>query len=116
MKTIADADYHLPLAAHTEIGAHRTSHVPCNFSDSVFIPISLRARLATQAKRWLKWGLKKLTAGDLWAAVELMPVPYSPCPKGGRPFMDNRDVLTAISFVFRPAYCRWRFPARWAVA
>ena len=44
---------------------------------------------------------KPLLEEDLWAALELLLPPEPPKPKGGRPRVPNRQVVTGILFVLR---------------
>src|SRR5512147_706219 len=44
---------------------------------------------------------KPLIPEDLWKAIEPLLPPEPPKPKGGRPRLDNRAVLTGILFVLK---------------
>ena len=44
---------------------------------------------------------KTLAADELWAIVEPLLPPELPKPKGGRPRIDDRAVLTGILFVLK---------------
>ena len=44
---------------------------------------------------------RPLVLSDLWTEIAPLLPPPRPCPKGGRPSIDNRAVLTGILFVRR---------------
>ena len=44
---------------------------------------------------------KPLLTDELWQAIEPLPPPEPPKPKGGRPRVSNRAALTGILFVLR---------------
>src|SRR5947207_1430032 len=44
---------------------------------------------------------KPLLPDDLWSRIEPLLPPHPPHPKGGRPFLDDRKVLTGIIFILK---------------
>ena len=44
---------------------------------------------------------KPLLPDELWELIEPLLPPHPPQPKGGRPFLDDRKVLTGIIFVLK---------------
>jgi transposase len=51
---------------------------------------------------------KPLLAEELWERIEPLLPPDRPKPKGGRPRVSNRQVLTGILFVLRTG-CPWEY-------
>ena len=44
---------------------------------------------------------KPLLPDELWKLIEPLIPPHPPQPQGGRPFLDDRKVLTGIIFVLK---------------
>ena len=44
---------------------------------------------------------KPLLPDELWRQIEPLLPPHSPHPKGGRPFLDDRKVLTGLLFILK---------------
>ncbi len=44
---------------------------------------------------------KPLLADELWELIQPLLPPHPPHPKGGRPFLDDRKVLTGILFILK---------------
>jgi transposase len=44
---------------------------------------------------------KPLLPDELWALIQPLIPPHPPQPKGGRPFLDDRKVLTGIIFILK---------------
>jgi len=44
---------------------------------------------------------KPLLPDELWKRIEPLLPPHPPHPKGGRPFLDDRKVLTGIIFILK---------------
>src|SRR3954453_7352254 len=44
---------------------------------------------------------KPLLPNELWETIKPLIPPHPPQPKGGRPFLDDRKVLTGIIFVLK---------------
>src|SRR6476646_8833429 len=44
---------------------------------------------------------KPLLPDDLWKLIEPLIPPHPPQPKGGRPVLDDRKVLTGINFILK---------------
>src|ERR1700682_2434359 len=44
---------------------------------------------------------KPLLPDELWALIQPLIPPHPPQPKGGRPFLDDRQALTGIIFVLK---------------
>src|SRR5262245_51453589 len=44
---------------------------------------------------------KPLLPDELWALIEPLIPPHPPQPKGGRPYLDDRKVLTGIIFILK---------------
>ena len=44
---------------------------------------------------------KPLLPDELWVLIQPLIPPHPPQPKGGRPFLDDRKVLTGIIFILK---------------
>ena len=58
---------------------------------------------------------KPLVSDEFWELVQPLLPPQPPKPKGGRPRIPDRQVLSGILFV-RQALAGKTYPRRWTVA
>ena len=59
---------------------------------------------------------KPLLPDELWALIQPLIPPHSPHLQGGRPFLDDRKVLTGIIFILKTGLPGRTCLRRWAVA
>ena len=59
---------------------------------------------------------KPLLPDELWAVIQPRNPPHPPRPKGGRPPLDDRKVLTGIIFILKTGLPWEDLPRRWAAA
>ncbi len=57
---------------------------------------------------------KELVTDELWEAIEPLPPPEPPKPRGGRPCVPDRAALAGIVFFLKTGI-PWEMPPRWAV-
>lgn len=58
---------------------------------------------------------KELVSDAFWERVKDLIPPKNPQPKGGRPWLDDRAVLTGIIFVLRSGIPGRCCPGKWDV-